>query len=94
VDQPLSVEIRRITISLPEALLLDTEEVNLKLRREGVRVSFSSLVEVALKELIRLNNVAAVLKRHGATARRSTNHKPPETDDVPPKLRIAGDGRA
>ena len=73
-------EIRRITISLPEALLLDVEETNLSLRKGGVRVSFSSLVEVSLKELMALPDIAGTLRHHGANARRTTNNHRADKD--------------
>lgn len=62
--------LRRLTVNLPESLLIDVEETLLDLRKRGQRISFSGLVEVALRELIPSNDLAALIKKHGASARR------------------------
>lgn len=62
--------LRRLTVNLPESLLIDVEETLLDLRKRGRRISFSGLVEVALRELIPSNDLAALIKKHGASARR------------------------
>ena len=65
------MDLRRLTINLPESLLIDVDQKLLDLRKAGTRCSFSSLVEVALRELLRGNHISAILKRNGATARRT-----------------------
>ncbi len=62
--------LERVASILPSALLADIDDKRADLRRKGIRVSFSGLVEVALRELVDRNDVANVLKKHGARARR------------------------
>ena len=70
--------LRRMTVSLPEELILQVDEALFNLRKTGQRISFSGFLEVAVKELLRTNNVAAAARRHGASARRHSqgSHKP------------------
>ncbi len=63
-------ENERIGVILPSALLADVDDARSDLRRSGKRVSFSGLVEVALRELIDRDDLAAVLEEYGAGARR------------------------
>jgi hypothetical protein len=46
------------------------DEARAKLRRDGESVSASAIVEVALEELLNRRDLADVLRRHGAKARR------------------------
>ncbi|MBV8171675.1 MAG: hypothetical protein JO219_07075 [Candidatus Eremiobacteraeota bacterium] len=62
--------LRRLSMSLPEPLVLDVQELTLKMRRSGHRVSFSAFVEVALREMMSHDNVISVMRKHGAGARR------------------------
>jgi hypothetical protein len=66
IDQALE----RVASILPSDLLADIDDVRADLRRKGIRVSYSGLVEVALRELLDRNDVAAAIKKHGARARR------------------------
>jgi len=60
----------RVGVILPADLLADCDRVRADLRRQGRRVSFSGLVDTALRELISKRDLADILKRHGAKARR------------------------
>jgi hypothetical protein len=55
-------------------LTLDTsakmDEARGALKRKGVFVSLSGLIEIAVLELLKRPDLAAVLRRHGAKARR------------------------
>jgi hypothetical protein len=63
-------ELRRLTLTLPESLLIAVDEKILQLRKSGKRISFSALVEVCLREMIKSNNLAALISRDGLSARR------------------------
>jgi predicted transcriptional regulator len=62
--------LRRLSMSLPESLVIDVQELALKMRRSGHRVSFSAFVEVALREMVARDNIVAVMRKYGAGARR------------------------
>lgn len=64
-------EFTRVNARLPTSLVARIDEVRAKLRRDGKAVSYSSLVEVALEELLSQRDIATVLLRRGATARRN-----------------------
>jgi hypothetical protein len=57
-------------VYLPVELHLRVSEAKLRLLREGVRVSYASLIEVGLEELLRNRDLASILRKHGASARR------------------------
>ncbi len=63
--------LRRLTINLPESLLMQTDEAIFNLRKNSQRVSFSGMVEVAIRELLRADNLGAIVRRYGASARRN-----------------------
>jgi hypothetical protein len=63
-------ELERRALSLPRSVLSDAEAVLFRLRQSGQKVSFSAYVEVALKELGERRDLADVLARHDAKARR------------------------
>lgn len=63
-------ELRRLTLTLPESLLILVDEKLLQLRKAGKRISFSALVEVCLREMVKNNGLAELLSRNGASARR------------------------
>jgi hypothetical protein len=63
-------ELRRLTLTLPESLLITVDEKLLQLRKSGKRISFSALVELSLRETVRKNNLTDLISRDGATARR------------------------
>jgi hypothetical protein len=67
---PGSQELERRALSLPKSVLSDAEAVLFRLRQAGQKVSFSAYVEVALKELGERRDLAEVLARHDARARR------------------------
>lgn len=60
----------RITGLVPDKLAIEVEETRAKLRAHGVRASNSAIIEVALLELLSRRDLAEVLRRHGAKARR------------------------
>ncbi|HZV79299.1 MAG TPA: hypothetical protein VFF60_06730 [Candidatus Binatus sp.] len=62
--------LRRLSMSLPESLVIDVQELALRMRRSGHRVSFSAFVEVALREMVARDNIVAVMRKYGAGARR------------------------
>jgi hypothetical protein len=57
-------------VYLPVELHIRVTEAKLRLLREGIKVSYASLIEVGLEELLRIRDIAAVLRKHGASARR------------------------
>lgn len=63
--------LRRLTINLPESLLVLVDEAIFNLRKNGQRTSFSGMVEVALREVLRTDNLGVVVKRYGVSARRN-----------------------
>ena len=63
-------EITRVNARVPVALAARIDEARARLRREGLLVSASALVEVALGELLDRRDLPAVLRRYGAKARR------------------------
>lgn len=60
----------RITGLVPNELATRVDEVRARLRAQGVRVSTSATIEIALLELLGRRDLADVLRRHGAKARR------------------------
>lgn len=69
-EQTQTDYLRRLSVTLPESLIIDVEERILRLRKAGSRISFSGLVEIALRELMNTSDLKSVLVRHGASARR------------------------
>ncbi len=61
----------RINAVVPMELTLKLDEARALLRRQGVSVSFSSFVEIAVGELLARKDLAEVLKRRGATKKRA-----------------------
>jgi len=61
----------RLQVIVPLALLARVDEVRAHLRRDGVRVSYSSLIEIALEELLTQRDVASILRKRGASVRRT-----------------------
>jgi len=61
----------RVGVILSADLLADCDRIRAELRRQGRRVSFSGLVDTALRELLSRRDLADILKRHGAKARRT-----------------------
>jgi hypothetical protein len=57
-------------VYLPAELYYRMSEAKLRLLREGVRVSYASLIEIGLEELLRNRDLASVLHKHGASVRR------------------------
>ena len=64
-------EYGRLQVIVPHTLLARVDESRAKLRREGLRVSYSSLIEIALEELLAARDLAATLRKRGASMRRS-----------------------
>lgn len=60
----------RVTGLVPNELATRVDEVRARLRSLGVRVSNSAVIEVALLELLGRRDLADVLRKHGARARR------------------------
>ena len=72
-DRKLSQDestLERVAALLPGALLADVDRFRANMREKGQRVSFSAVVEVALRELIGRRDASDVLRRRGAKARR------------------------
>ena len=63
-------ELERRALALPRRVVLEAERALFHLREAGQRVSFSALVEVALREILTQEDLGAILERHGAKARR------------------------
>ncbi len=63
-------EYTRVNAYVQTTLVARIDEVLGRLRREGVSTSYSNLVQIALAELLDRRDLAAVLRRHGAKARR------------------------
>jgi hypothetical protein len=57
-------------VYLPVELHIRVSEAKLRLLREGIKVSYASLIEVGLEELLGNHDLASVLRKHGARARR------------------------
>ncbi len=57
-------------VYLPVDLHIRVSEAKLRLLREGIKVSYASLIEVGLEELLKTRDLASVLLKHGASARR------------------------
>jgi len=60
----------RINAIVPTNLVARVDELRANLRREGVSVSYSAIVEVGVVELLNARDPAAILRRHGAKAKR------------------------
>ena len=56
--------------TLPLDLVARSDEMRAQLVRLGIKVSFSSLVEVALEELLVQKDLPSVLRKRRASARR------------------------
>lgn len=65
-----TVGVERRAVSLPPDLMLRADTALFELRRRKKRVSFSGLVEVALRELLDQRDLGEILERRGASARR------------------------
>ena len=61
----------RMQLVLPVETRARVDEARARLRREGVVVSYSQLVEIALEELLAQRDLVATLRKRGASARRS-----------------------
>lgn len=61
----------RINAILPTALVARIDELRAKMRRDGLSVSYSAIVEVAVAELLKGRDPALVLRAGGAKAKRS-----------------------
>jgi hypothetical protein len=66
-ESPATARVNAI-VSLDTAARID--EARAALKRHGVFVSQGALVEVAILELLGRRDLADVLRKHGATARR------------------------
>lgn len=66
-----SQEFTRITGLVPSGLAVRVDEVRARLRALGLRVSTSAVIEIALLEFLGRRDLAEVLRRHGAKARRT-----------------------
>jgi hypothetical protein len=64
-------EFTRINAILPTALVARVDELRAKMRRDGLSVSYSSIVEVALTELLKGRDPASTLRAGGAKAKRA-----------------------
>jgi hypothetical protein len=60
----------RRSVTLDRDLVVEVETALLSLRHGGKRVSFSGFIEAAARELLGASNLAKVLDRHEARARR------------------------
>jgi hypothetical protein len=69
-EKTLPPEITRMNARLPTELAARVDAVRARLRGEGLVVSPGSIAEVALEERLRQRDTAAILRRHGAKARR------------------------
>jgi hypothetical protein len=63
-------KVERVGVLLSSDLLADCDRVRAEQRKKGHRVSFSGLVEIALRELANRRDLSDILRRHGAKARR------------------------
>ena len=57
-------------VMIPVSLHARVDEARAQLLREGVRVSYASLMEIALEELLSHRELASILRKRGASARR------------------------
>ena len=64
--------VERRAVSLPSDLMLQADAALFDLRKQSRRISFSALVEVALRELLARADLGGTLQRHGAAARRKS----------------------
>ncbi len=94
VEKDGRIYLRRVSMNLPEPLLIDVQELALKLRRSGTQVSLSALVEVALKELVARDNVVATVRKHGASARRNVSGLNGAATDRKAMTKVRVDGKA
>jgi len=67
-EEPAQEARLHVIVGLETAARVD--EARGALKRQGVHVSISHLVEIALLELLGRRDLADVLRRHGASARR------------------------
>jgi len=61
----------RINAILPTPLVAKVDDLRARMRRDGQPVSYSSIVEVAVTELLKSRDPAAVLRSGGAKAKRA-----------------------
>ena len=60
----------KLYVIIPVDLHARIDEARAQLLRLGIKVSYSSLTEVALEELLSQRDLASILRRRGASARR------------------------
>jgi hypothetical protein len=60
----------KLYVIIPLELHARVDEARAQLLRLGVKVSYSSLTEIALEELLNQRDLASMLRRRGASARR------------------------
>ena len=60
----------RVNAYVQTELVARIDETLGRLRRDGLSVSYSALVQIALAELLERRDLASILRRHGAKARR------------------------
>jgi hypothetical protein len=60
----------KLYVIIPLELHARVDEARAQLLRVGVKVSYSSLTEIALEELLTQRDLASMLRRRGASARR------------------------
>jgi hypothetical protein len=63
-------KIERVGVLLSADLRADCDRVRAEQRKKGIKISFSGLVEIALRELSNRRDLSDVLRKHGARARR------------------------
>jgi len=63
----------RLNVIVDLDVSADLDAARADLKRDGVAVSISSLVEVAIKEFLKRRDLAEVLRKHHATARREVS---------------------
>lgn len=68
-DKPVG-RYAKLHVIIADEVVVESDQARARLRASGVKVSQSAVVEVALRELLRRRDLADVLRRHGARARR------------------------
>jgi len=63
----------RVTALLSDEMIVEIKRAMARLAQDKVRVSLSSLIDVALKELLSRRDLSETLRRHGAAARRQSH---------------------
>ena len=74
--KPFAPAYARLNVIVTNETSARIDEARGTLKRQGVYVSISGMIEIALAELLGRRDLADVMRKHGATARR-----PSETDD-------------